>query len=123
MSSQLNNRNADEGQQLLMFVVDVLKHDIEPLPSVIKMLNNEGSIGWRHFWPHDFTQAEVDGALVELVRRKWVEVLEYSQSANQLDLTERAANFSAEPLRFWFRLTDDGKQAWENWQPPMESEG
>ena len=121
MSSLVQNQDADGGQ-LLMFVVDVLRHDMEPLSSVIKMLNNDGSIGWRGFWPHDFTEAEAGQALDELVNRKWVEVLEYSQPSNQLVPAQGTFDIGKKPSRLWFRLTEAGRQAWEDWKPPTQAE-
>ena len=101
-----------------MFVVDVLQHDIEPLTSIVKMLNDTGSVGWREFWPNDFTVSEVLPALKELIRRNWVEVLEYSPSRNQLVPTVVALEGDASQL--WFRLTNEGREAWQTWEPPVQ---
>jgi hypothetical protein len=32
-----------------MFVIDVLRHDIEDVDSVLRMLNAPGLLGWRKF--------------------------------------------------------------------------
>lgn len=52
-----------------MFVLDVLRHDeIENVPAIVRMLNDDGGIGWRDQWDRDFTEADVRSVLVPLVR-------------------------------------------------------
>ncbi len=54
--------------QLRMFILDVLQHDVaENIDSILRLLNNTGCIGWRQFWSHDFTKREVVDAIHTLV--------------------------------------------------------
>jgi hypothetical protein len=112
--------NVSGEESLLMFVVDVLRHDIEPLSSVLKLLNNDGCIGWRIFWPRDFGEDEVVQALQELIRRKWVKVLEHSPRLNELAPASDGINFASDRSNYWFLLTAEGRRAWEKWDPPTE---
>src|SRR5437899_12546210 len=60
---------SEQTHQLPMFILDVLRHDdVEQLPSILKMMNNAGCIGWRGCWPRDFTREEVIPALESLIR-------------------------------------------------------
>jgi len=104
---------------LAMFILDVLRHDTEPISSIVKMLNNEGCIGWREFWPHDFTIEEVTAAIGELAQHGLVSVLEYDARRKGLVLVEA----SDERIRngqsdFWFAITPAGRDVWDAWDPP-----
>lgn len=45
---------------LRMFLLDVLRHDeIEQASSMVTILNDVDCMGWREFWPHDFTVNEI----------------------------------------------------------------
>ena len=105
---------------LLLFVVDVLRHDIESLSSVIKMLNSKSCVGWRTFWPHDFTSDEVIRALEELRKRKWIEVLHYSETTKQLTPAPLNSGVSEEASSCWFKVTAEGQRQWEKWEPPRK---
>jgi hypothetical protein len=108
--------------QLLMFVVDVLRYDIERIPSIVKLLNNRGSVGWRFFWPHDFTEKEVISALKQLMQRGLVRPVRYDPSAQALMDAVGPVQIEIGDESTWFALTDQGWQAWEDWHPPIEIE-
>jgi hypothetical protein len=61
-------------RHLPMFVVDVLRYDIEQISNIVTLLNSAGGVGWRVFWPRDFHETEVFGALTQLIDRGWVGV-------------------------------------------------
>lgn len=113
--------NNQIAMQLPMFVVDVLRYDIEQVPSITKLLNNTGSIGWRKFWPHDFTDKEVVGALGRLCNEGLVEVLVYDPQLKELVVGKGQPDFEGRLVENWFRLNDAGRRKWEEWRPPTES--
>jgi hypothetical protein len=67
-----------------MFVIDVLRHDIEDVAAVLRMLNNTGSLGWRKFSSHDFTREEVKAALARLIKAGLATPLEYDSMKREL---------------------------------------
>ena len=106
--------------QLRMFILDVLRHDvIEQVPSIIKMLNDDGGIGWRDCWPHDFSEREVLPELELLVRSGHVQVLLEQESGNEvvpIPISEADVGHNWSCL--WFGLTPSGRDLWNNWVPP-----
>ena len=102
-----------------MFVLDVLRHDIVQLESVLKLLNNRGCIGWREFWPCDFTGPTVILAIKRLTEQGFVQLLTYNPDKNELEPLD-----SDEVLReskwkqAWYHSTDSGFAAWHEWEPP-----
>lgn len=120
---ETNDRNTNFSQ-IEMFVIDVLRHDIEAIPSIIKLLNDR-AIGWRNFWPHDFTKLEVIQTLKELLIKGLVKPLCYDKSLKELvDFKiEDVTNIGDSIDSLWFILTEKGWQAWNNWDdPPVEEE-
>ena len=117
MSSELNQAQS----HLPMFIVDVLRHDIEPLSSIVNMLNDAGCIGWREFWRRDFNEEEVISALRDLCRRGWVKVLVYSPAKGVCVDAPLDTDFTPNPSQFWFKLTKEGEGAWEKWEPPKQA--
>jgi hypothetical protein len=81
-----------------MFVLDVLRWADTP-DSVLRVLNDHHTVGWRDLWGRWFRKSEVDAALQELIRR---------------GLIERRNLEGYECLR----LTPAGEAIWQQWQPP-----
>lgn len=119
MNHNLNYKRAIDNP-LGMFILDVLRHDIiEQVPSIVKMLNNDGCIGWRDCWPQDFTEQEVVPVLESLVREGYVQVLREVESGNDVaPIPIAEANIRQDQDNLWFSLTDAGRQLWNNWEPP-----
>ena len=111
--------NAIHPNVLEMFVLDVLQHDVaEQLPSIVRMLNNDGCIGWRKFWPHDFKSEEVTWVLRKLFVDGLIRVLREDQSTSELIACDPPDwESSLEP--HWFGTTALGKRAWNDWEPPV----
>jgi hypothetical protein len=114
-------RNGAIDSDLTMFVLDVLRHDIENLESVLRLLNSATSIGWRAFWPHDFTVDEVVPVLNRLLDEGLIRQL--AEERGVLVLREQAVPIVAGTERIWFQITDDALQIWERWEPPTEVHG
>jgi hypothetical protein len=118
MSATLQHNAAE---QVKMFILDVMRHDdIEQLSSILRLMNNDACIGWREFWPHDFTPEEVIPALATLVQTGCVTAWREQEGrdelspvgANQLDVTRDQENL-------WFALTDKGRNHWNQWEAPI----
>ena len=105
-----------------MFVVDVLRYDIEQVPSIAKLLNNTGSVGWRKFWARDFTDREVVAALEELVTEGLVDVLVYEPQRKELVRMTATPDFRGSLEEYWFCLNGSGRKKWEEWKPPTEED-
>ncbi len=104
-----------------MFIVDVLRHDIEQVSSITKILNDSGCIGWREFWPHDFAIEEVVSSLNRLMRRSFVQQLIYDREKGVLIPTSTINDIVSSEEEYWFELTAHGNAAWEKWKPPTTS--
>jgi hypothetical protein len=102
--------------ELKMFIIDVLQHDeIEQLTSIINMLNDNGCIGWRKFWPSGFNKKEVIETLKFMLQHEWVEVLDE-------DCQIKVGKWNLESVNWesvWFKCTTKGKQEWDSWTPPF----
>lgn len=107
---------------LPMFILDVLRHDvIEQVSSIVKMLNNDGCIGWRDCWPHDFTVSDVVPVLERLTHEGYIEALREDDSGNEVvpvPLDELDVERDKDVL--WFSLTATGRKRWNEWNPPRE---
>ncbi len=103
-----------------MFIVDVLRHDIEQVSSIIKLLNDRECIGWREFWPHDFSIEEAVYSLNRLMNRSYVRQLIYDQENKVLIPAVTTNEIVTGEEEYWFELTDLGKAAWKEWNPPAE---
>ncbi len=105
---------------LPMFILDVLRHDvIEQVANIVKMLNDDGCIGWRDCWPHDFSPEDVVPALRELVREGFIEPLREDESGNQvIPVPSAELNWERDHDVLWFSLTEKGRNRWSNWEPP-----
>lgn len=106
-------------RQLDMFVLDVLRHDIvEPVSSIVRLLNDRTCIGWREFWPHDFSGSEVIPALLDLERSGHVRALREAEGEDQLVPIPSGQLDASEAEDVWFSLTEKGHHLWEEWEPP-----
>jgi hypothetical protein len=107
---------------LRMFILDVLRHDqIEQVPSILNMLNNDGCIGWRDCWPHDFTAEEVIPALERLISEGSIEALREDKSGNEvIPVPVENPDVQQEVDTMWFALTPKGRARWNEWKPPKE---
>ena len=102
---------------LRMFVLDVLRHDVEELSSIVKMLNNRGCIGWREFWPDDFTSDEVGVALEALLSDGLVTALAYDVDQSSLVRVSEYVDVRGSS-KIWYELNPKGRALWESWDPP-----
>jgi hypothetical protein len=97
---------------------DVLKYDIEQISSVMSLINSDGCIGWRELRRRLFDRREVTHWLNELVQRGWVEACE--ESDGFLTLADPPLRIVEDVEHYWFRLTDDGLNALESWDAPVD---
>lgn len=108
-----------------MFVLDVLRHDVgAQLSSILKLLNNDGCIGWREFWPHDFTSEEVIPILLSLERAGSVRALHEiipDDTGNGLAPLPVGQITPADCGDVWFALTARGRRLWEQWEPAVSA--
>ncbi len=111
-----------ENRNLEMFIVDVMRHgEIEQVSGILQLLNSRSCIGWRIFWPRDFTAEEVVATLEHLLQKGMVHLLIHDERRRELvDATPESVDLRAEWPTLWFRLTPKGREAWESWEPPKE---
>jgi hypothetical protein len=114
-----NNVTPSPERQLDMFVLDVLRHDaIEQVSSIVRLLNDTTCIGWRQFWPHDFSVREVIPALLELEGGGFVRALREAEEEDQLVPLPCGTLDASQAEEVWFALTEKGRRLWEGWKPP-----
>ena len=114
-----SNLSPSPGRQLDMFILDVLRHDvIEQVSSIVRLLNDRTCIGWREFWPHDFSVSEVVPSLLDLVRADLVRALREEEGKEQLVPIPCGQLNACEAEEVWFSLTEEGRRRWEEWVPP-----
>ena len=117
-----NGSSAHESREhLMMFVIDVLKYDFETIAFTLDLLNDEGSVGWRFAWNGEFRAEEVIDALEELLSRRLVECYKDAPGYAELVRLEPPIDLRGDRESLWFRLTPDGRAAWERWDPPLDS--
>ena len=104
-----------------MFVIDVLRYDIEDLAAVLRMLNNTGPMGWRKFWPRDFTPEEVLEALDRLVSRGLAKPIEYDPVRRELVDADRHVDVQKEGGSLWYKVEQSALDLWNKWKSPKES--
>jgi hypothetical protein len=122
MTTKTDNKDT-EISQMAMFVIDVLRYDIETTSSILKLLNDRGSIGWRFAWSKDFTEAEVIQALKELVRKGLVKLLLQDEAIKELVPVSETEVIWDNVDSLWFKLTKNGWQTWNQWDdPPREQD-
>lgn len=103
-----------------MFILDVLRHDeIESLQSIVSLLNDEGVIGWRRFWPHDFSYNEVLDEIMLLIRSKYVVAFREESGGTTLRVIQSPSEIIANADAIWFSLSEKGQEVWEAWDPPV----
>ena len=102
----------------MMFIIDVLRYDFETVGYLLDLLNDEGSIGWRFAWKSAFAEGEVVDALEQLVTRGLVECYEDNEKLKELVLVKPPDDLRRAANSIWFRLTNAGRQAWEQWDDP-----
>ena len=100
-----------------MFVIDVLRYDIEDVDAVLRMLNNSGSLGWRKFSSSDFTREEVKAALARLIEAGLVKPLEYDPTERGLVDVQRSVDVIKEGDLLWYKLEDSALDLWNEWKP------
>jgi hypothetical protein len=106
---------------LEMFVLDVLRHDeIEQLSSIVRLMNDRTCVGWRDFWPHDFTTDEILATVKESVERGNIELLREGDAGELAPVPSANIETIEGDSTLWFRLTPSGRSAWERWKPPTE---
>ncbi len=110
------------GPDLRMFILDVLRHDFEGVPQICVLLNSRSNIGWREFWPRDFTEEEVVRTLAGLVQEGLVEVFEEAPDSGELDHVRDPATDMSSIKRYWYRPSPEGRSVWERWDPPVSGE-
>ncbi|MFN7811240.1 MAG: hypothetical protein ACK5SI_01085 [Planctomycetia bacterium] len=120
----MGNKRVDNtmASQLPMFILDVLQHDVaEQVSSILRLLNNDGCIGWREFWPRDFSEEEVVEALGRLVEEGRVIVFRESAENGELVPTS-VRELPMDVNSQWYGRSMSGEEAWDSWEPPT-SEG
>lgn len=102
-----------------LFVLDSLANDIEALEDILRMLNSDTVLGWRHAHPEPFERAEVVSALLRLIENGLAEACTYDSDAKALvALGERLVpDGSMDDI--WFRMTPRGRMVHEAWDPPL----
>lgn len=116
----MNKTSDQRGDQISMFILDVMRHDVaEQVSSIVKLLNDEGGIGWRDCWPSDFTNAEVTQALVRLIQQGDVAIYAESSPNHLRPVVVETINHDDAVRSLWFGLTDAGKAKWAAWTPPQ----
>ena len=121
----VNAMNSDNGPRnfpcdLDMFVVDVLRYDIEDVDAILRMLNSTSCVGWRKFWPHDFTRDEVLGALDRLVSRGVAKPLVENPLKNELEEVTHPVDVRNEGGRYSYIIKQSPLNFWNEWNPPVE---
>ena len=117
--NNVKNSSAD----LSMFILDVLRYDIEPMDSIIKLLNDDGCIGWRHLWSRDFTISDVLPELKKLLQMQFLDIYELDDSNTELIPVEpNEINIDERGDEYWYLITDTGQKAWKDWEPPVSDE-
>jgi hypothetical protein len=106
-----------------MCVLDVLRYDIEPIDSIIRLLNDDGCIGWRHLRESDFTVQDVLPLLKRLVAEGLVDVYERNHDESELiPVDVGKIDIDRRVDEYWYVLTPAGREAWEAWDPPVTDE-
>ena len=117
------NRHEDKKVDLSMFVLDVLRYDIEQVDSIVRLLNDDGCIGWRHLWPMDFTTKDIQPKLKELVQKRLVDVYKRNHGNSELVPVEfDSIDVDTNLNEYWYRLTDAGREVWDRWKPPSDED-
>lgn len=108
-----------EARDCRMFVLDVLKYDIEQIGSILNLLNDDTCIGWRPFRDRPFDAAEVTKWLVELADQGLVEVC-HERGGYLVPVEDTSVLNEYTVSAYWFRLMTRGEKALERWDPPID---
>lgn len=119
MTSKESNR--PDIDSLAMFVLDVLRYDMETIPLILDLLNNDGSIGWRFAWKGEFTEQQVIPVVEELVRRGLIRCLIDQPGSPELIPLEALPDIRRNRQSLWFKLTPEGLAEWDVWDPPIDT--
>lgn len=109
------------GPDLRMFVLDVLRHDFEGVSQISTLLNSRSAIGWREFWPRDFSEEEIVGTLASLMQEDLVEVFEEAPESGELERVRYPGTDISSIKRYWYRPSTKGYALWERWDPPVSN--
>jgi DNA-binding PadR family transcriptional regulator len=85
---------------LSMFVLDVLRW-ANSYDSILNVINDHHTVGWRDVWGRPFSPAEIDSALTDLIQRGFV--AECADTPN------------------YYEITESGRSAWDEWMPPGDA--
>jgi hypothetical protein len=99
-----------------MYVLDSLANDIEDLEGILRTLNSDSVLGWKHEWGHPFERQEVVEALSRMIREDLVGVYALNQE-NVLEALQGRQLPPADFASFWFGITERGRLVHSNWEP------
>lgn len=116
------SESAPIGPDIRLFILDVMRYDFEQVSHICTLLNSRSSIGWRVFWPRDFTEDEVVSALGELLRGGLVEAFGEDIDRPELVPLPAPSTDPASLRTYWYRPTREGLGLWESWTPPIANE-
>ncbi|MEX0749629.1 MAG: hypothetical protein WD359_02380 [Dehalococcoidia bacterium] len=106
-----------------MFIMDVLRYDMETLPLILQLLNLRDSIGWRFAWSGDFEEGEVAEAIGRLRAKGDVVLLTPNGHSLEIDNDSGVVDLLAGSPEIWVELTESGRDRWERWEDfPVEHE-
>lgn len=106
-------------QDCRMFVLDVLKYDIEQIGSIVNLLNDDTCIGYQSIYGRPFHEPEVMRWLTDLASDGQVEVCQ--EEGGYLVPVKRIPLLTEQTLGdHWFRLTGAGRESLEHWDPPLD---
>ncbi len=117
MIRDVEKEAAPHSDQLPMFVLDVLRHGEFQLPTLLDVVNEKETIGWRALWPRDFNTSDLIPALEQLAGDGLVAVLDFDMrpvSSEGIDVFRDQASL-------WFGLSEKGRRALHRWVPPVRS--
>jgi hypothetical protein len=106
---------------MTMFVGTVLRYGSSTTIGIVARLNNRGSIGWRNFVTRDFTETDVVSALEVLSTRGFV-ASDGTKACNVVPVAVGQVTDFQESSGQLFRLTREGRDEVEKWEPPKSLE-
>ena len=101
----------------MMIVLDALADDIESLEDILRVINSDTVIGWRHLHPAPFSNTEVIPALIRAIKRSLVQALVLDSAGKEL-VTLEPTVVPQEMGQAWFRMLPRGRIVHTNWDPP-----
>lgn len=112
----------DSDTNISMFMVDVLRYGRETPSGIVTLLNDRGSVGWRNFVTLDFTVQIVMPVLRELIWQGLVQVVPEDIAPGEFHAWSDGADLEKNLDHLWVRLTEKGRQALDEWDPPKSLE-